>query len=159
MTEWRAQQIESFVREIRESVSCGLGLTLEPDPCFGKERFGLDLDRLQKDVDFIFTPLYMDYSIVYWLDTIAYAFRKRMAKPYFIELYAGHPRPPTKQLVSALAVASGYADCVILSTYENKLAEDLRREMVGSKEIWKYFEEHHFVGMVDALTRWQKEIR
>ena len=46
--EWRAQQIESFVREIRDSLPCNLGLTIEPDPCCGKERFGLDLEKLAK---------------------------------------------------------------------------------------------------------------
>ncbi len=44
--EWRAHEIESFIREVRDSVKCPLGLTLEPDPCYGKERFGLDLEKL-----------------------------------------------------------------------------------------------------------------
>jgi len=107
------------------------GLTLEPDPCFGKDRFGLDLEKLLSYVDFISTPLYMDYSIVYWLDIIANCFRRKVTKPYFIELYAGHPRAPTKHLVSALAVASRYADCAVLSTYEAGIAESLRREMTA----------------------------
>lgn len=156
--EWRAQQIESYVKEIRDSLPCQLGLTVEPDPCYGKERFGLDLEKLAEHVDFISTPLYMDYSIVYWLDIIAYCFRKRISKPYFIELYAGHPRTSTKHLVSALAVASAYADCVVLSTYETGLAESLQREMVGNREIWKFFEDHHCADMLDVLSRWQKEI-
>lgn len=156
--EWRAQQIESFVKEIRDSLPCKLGLTIEPDPCYGKERFGLDLEKLAEHVDFISTPLYMDYSIVYWLDIIAYCFRKRISKPYFIELYAGHPRAPAKHLVSALAVASAYADCVVLSTYEAGLAESLQREMVGSREIWRFFEDHSCVDMLDVLSRWQEEI-
>jgi hypothetical protein len=156
--EWRAQQIESYVKEIRDSLPCKLGLTVEPDPCYGKERFGLDLEKLAEHVDFISTPLYMDYSIVYWLDIIAYCFRKRISKPYFIELYAGHPRASTKHLVSALAVASAYADCVVLSTYETGLAESLQREMVGNREIWKFFEDHHCADMLDVLSRWQKEI-
>jgi hypothetical protein len=63
--EWRAQQIESFIKEVRDSVKCKIGLTIEPDPCYSKERFGLDLERVSNYVDFISTPLYMDYSIVY----------------------------------------------------------------------------------------------
>jgi len=156
--EWRAQQIETFVREIRDSLPCKLGLTIEPDPCYGKERFGLDLEKLAELVDFVSTPLYMDYSIVYWLDILAYCFRKRISKPYFIEVYAGHPRASTKHLASALAVASAYADCVVLSTYETELAIDIQREMVGSKEIWKFFEDHHCADMLDVLSRWQEDI-
>lgn len=156
--EWRAQQIESFIKEVHESVPCKLGLTIEPDPCYGKERFGLDLEKLAEYVDFLSTPLYMDYSIVYWLDILANCFRRRISKPYFIELYAGHPRAPTKHLVSALAVASAYADCVVLSTYEAGIARSLQIEMVNSKEIWKFFSDRHCVEMLDILRRWQDQI-
>ena len=31
--DWRSEQIVSFVREVRENISCELGLTIEPDPC------------------------------------------------------------------------------------------------------------------------------
>lgn len=155
--EWRAHQIESFIKEVRESVQCKLGLTIEPDPCYAKERFGLDLERVADYVDFISTPLYMDYSIVYWLDIIANCFRRKISKPYFIELYAGHPRAPTRNLVSALAVASGYADCVVLSTYEARIADELQREMVSSKEVWKFFEDRGCKEMLEILSRWQTE--
>jgi hypothetical protein len=156
--EWRAREIESFVREVRESVPCKLGLTIEPDPCYGKERFGLDLERLADAVDFVSTPLYMDYSIVYWLDIIANCFRRRISKPYFIELYASHPRTPTKNLVSALSVAAAYADCVVLSTYETKIAESLRAEMVSDKQVWKFLEERKCQSMLEILGRWRNEI-
>jgi len=155
--EWRAHEIESFVREVRESVPCKLGLTVEPDPCYGNERFGLDLERLADIVDFISTPLYMDYSIVYWLDIIANCFRRRISKPYFIELYAGHPRTPTRNLVSALSVAAAYSDCVVLSTYEAKIAESLQAEMVSDRQVWKFFEDRKCEDMLKILGRWQNE--
>jgi len=154
--EWRASQIESFVRMVRESITCGLGLTLEPDPCYGKERFGLDLDRIAEYVDFISTPLYMDYSIVYWLDIIANCFRRKISKPYFIELYAGHPRTPTKHLMSALAVASGYADCIVLSTYEAKIARSLQQELVREEQVAGFFKERECTEMIELLNRWRK---
>lgn len=153
--EWRASQVESFIRTVRESVTCGLGLTLEPDPCYGKERFGLDLERILKHVDFISTPLYMDYSIVYWLDIIANCFRRKISKPYFIELYAGHPRAPTKHLASALAVASGYADCIVLSTYEAKIARNLQQELVQA-EVTRFFKERECDEMIDLQDRWRR---
>jgi len=154
--EWRAHQVETFIKEVREAISCGLGLTLEPDPCFGKERFGLDLERVSQYVDFISTPLYMDYSIVYWLDILANCFRRKISKPYFIELYAGRPRAPTKHLVSALAVASGYADCLILSTYESGLSQTLQREITQDAEVWKFLEERKCEPILEILRRWQK---
>jgi hypothetical protein len=154
--EWRAKQIGSFIREVRENVSCELGLTLEPDPCYGKERFGLDLAEVSKYVDFISTPLYMDYSIVYWLDIIANCFRRKIAKPYFIELSAGHPRAPTRNLVSALAVASTYADTIILSTYQAEIAQSLQREIVSDPSAWKFFEERDCGSILGILKEWKK---
>jgi len=154
--EWRANQIGSFVREVRESIECGLGFTLEPDPCYGKERFGLDLQELSKYVDFIVTPLYMDYSIVYWLDILANCFRRKLSRPYFIELYAGHPIAPIKHLASALAVASTYADTVILSTYQASLARSIQREMVTDPSIRKFFEERDCKNILHVLDTWEK---
>jgi hypothetical protein len=98
----------------------------------------------------------MDYSIVYWLDIIANCFRRKISKPYFIELYAGHPRAPTKHLVSALAVASGYADCVVLSTYEASIAQSLQREMVRDKQVANFFEERECSNMLEVLNRWRE---
>jgi hypothetical protein len=156
IVEWRANQIGSFIREVRENVDCELGLTLEPDPCFGKERFGLDLAEVSKYVDFISTPLYMDYSIVYWLDILANCFKRKMSKPYFIEIYAGHPRTPTKNIASALAVASAYADSIILSTYEADIAQSLQRKMVSNSSTWKFFEERGCEKMLEVLKSWKK---
>ena len=153
--EWRAHEIESFLRDVRENVTCGLGLTLEPDPCCGKERFGLDLEKVANYVDFISTPLYMSYSIVYWLDILANCFRRKITKPYHIELYAAHPRAPTKELVSALAVASGYADCVVLSTYEVKIAQELQREMSQDHEISIFLQERECNATLEVLARWR----
>jgi len=154
--EWRANQITSFVREVREDIGCSFGLTLEPDPCYGKERFGLDLHEISKYVDFVATPLYMDYSIVYWLDILANCFRRKLSKPYFIELYAGHPSAHTKYLASALAVASKYADTVIFSTYQANLARSLQTELATDPTIKKFFEERDCKDILEVLKTWEK---
>jgi hypothetical protein len=154
--EWRANQITSFVREVRDNIECSVGFTLEPDPCYGKERFGLDLHEISKNVDFVVTPLYMDYSIVYWLDILANCFRRKLSKPYFIELYAGHPRAPTKYLASALAVASKYADAVIFSAYQARLARNLQTEMATDPTIKKFFEERDRNDILEVLKTWEK---
>ena len=154
--EWRANEITSFIRDVRQNVNCSLGLTLKPDPCYGKERFGLDLVEVSKLVDFISTPLYMDYSIVYWLDILANCFRRKITNPYFIELYAGHPRAPTKFIVSALAVASGYADTTILSTYQVSITQDLQREIVQDASVWRFFEDRGCEGMLEAIKTWRR---
>jgi hypothetical protein len=60
-------------------------------------------------------------------------------------------------LVSALSVASSYADCVVLSTYESRIAEELRTEMVSDSKVWKFFEDRGCKEMLEILDRWQKE--
>jgi hypothetical protein len=156
LIEWRAHQITSFIRDVRHNVNCPLGLTLEPDPCFGKERFGLDLAEVSKYVDFISTPLYMDYGIVYWLDILANCFRRKISKPYHIELYASHPRAPVRNLISALVVASAYADTIILSTYQASVAQGLQREIAENTSYWKFFEERGCEGILEVLKAWQR---
>ena len=153
--EWRTDQITTFIREVRSSVTCGLGLTLEPDPCYGKERFGLDLEQIIDSVDFISTPLYMDYSIAYWLDILANCFRRKFTKPYHIELYAGHPRASIKHLVSALSVASSYADCIVLSTYEAGLAETLQHELVSDQDARVFLEERKNSEILQIFEQWK----
>lgn len=153
--EWRAHQIESFVRDVRTAIKCPLGLTVEPDPCHGKDRFGLELEKLSEYVDFISTPLYMDYSIAYWVDILANCFRRKISKPYHIELYAGHPRAPMKHIVSALAVASKYADCLILSAYESKLARSLQREIASDSQVKKFLEEQECGELLRLLENWK----
>lgn len=155
LIEWRTDQITSFIREVRSVVSCGLGLTLEPDPCYGKERFGLDLDQILGYVDFISTPLYMDYSIAYWLDILANCFRRKTTKPYHIELYAGHPRGRAKDLISALWVASGYGDCVVLSTYEEGLTRTVQRELATNEEGRRFLEERQSAELLRILDEWK----
>jgi hypothetical protein len=157
LIEWRTDQITSFIREVRGAVSCELGLTLEPDPCYGKERFGLDLDRILDYVDFISTPLYMDYSIAYWMDILANCFRRKFFKPYHIELYAGHPRAPIRHLVSALTVAAAYADCIVLSTYQASLAEVLQAELASDKEAWNFIAERNNAELLRIVQSWKKK--
>jgi hypothetical protein len=98
----------------------------------------------------------MDYSIVYWLDILANCFRRKLSKPYFIELYAGHPRAPTKNLISALAVASTYADTIILSTYQAEIARSLQKEIATDPSAWRFFEDRNCVSMLGILKQWKK---
>jgi len=124
-------------------------------PMLRKRTFRLDLPELSKYVDFVATPLYMDYGIVYWLDILANCFRRKLTKPYFIELYAGHPRQPSKHLASAFAVASKYADTVVFSTYQANLARRLQHEMATDPSIRQFFEERGCNEILELLDGWE----
>lgn len=87
---------------------------------------------------------------------LANCFRRKITKPHFIELYAGHPRAPTKYIVSALAVASGYAETTSLSTYQTSITQEMQREIVENASYWKFFEERGCEDMLEILKAWQR---
>jgi len=58
--------------------------------------------------------------------------------------------------MSALAVASGYADCIVLSTYEAKIARSLQEELVREEKVAHFFKERECTEMLEILNRWRK---
>ncbi len=131
--QWKAKTVTDFVFEASKIVKENkkpFSVTLLPDPYFGKERYGEDLHSLQKHVDFFIVPIYdMAYSTTYWLQTLAYAFRKQTKKPLYIELYAANPGPKQKNLQNAITKISNYVDGIILATHNSKIATEIRKNL------------------------------
>jgi uncharacterized lipoprotein YddW (UPF0748 family) len=131
--EWKSKIITDFVSKastiVKENKKT-LAVTLQPDPYFGKERYGEDLRSLEKHVDYINVPIYdMAYSTTYWLKTLVYAFRKQIKKPLYIELYAANPGPKQKNLQAAITKISNHVDGIILATHNSEIAKDLRKNL------------------------------
>lgn len=131
--EWRSKLVNEFVKEVSK-LARSLSITLIPDPCFAKERFGLNFNSLARYVDFFVVPLYdTAYSTTYWAETLAYCFHRQLKKPLYIELYAGHPGLMMKNLLEAMIAVSGYADGVILATYNIELAKKIQGKLVKNR--------------------------
>jgi hypothetical protein len=127
---WRCKVINDFLRRASKLVSGNLSICLMPDPYYSKEQFGLDFHSLERYVDFFVVPLYdLAYLTTYWMEILAYGFRKRVKKPLYIELYAGHPKITTRNLLRAIIAMSSYADGIILATYDVRLAEKFREKL------------------------------
>ena len=155
--EWRSKIINEFVEHASRLIRGSLSVTLPPDPCFAKERFGLDFRSLAKHVDFFVVPLYdVAYLTTYWVETLAYDFYRQLEKPLYIELYAGHPRPKIKNLLEAIVAISKYADGVILATYDTRLAEEIRDKLVKDDKLYHFLEERECEAMINIVRKWKE---
>lgn len=128
--DWKSDIINGFIEEASNSAKGSFSITLTPDPCSPKKRFGIDFTTFAKHADFFVLPLYdTAYSTTYWVEVLARYFRRRVRIPLYIELYAGHPRPPTKNILKAMNSVSKYCDGIIFATYNTSIAEELRRSL------------------------------
>lgn len=149
----RVSIITDFVEQAAKVSKVPLMIGLEPDPAFSRERFGQDIDSLSKYADSFCVPIYMDYSIVYWCDIIAYAFRRNVRKKLVIDLYAGYPRKPIENLFKAIIAVANYADTILLSTFDYALGEYVINSLKGEKfyEIARQKECKPVLALLDRL--------
>jgi hypothetical protein len=128
-----ARVIREFVRDVRARVTGPLYFTLFPDPYPGRleRRFAVRPADLDAYVDVYVVPLYdLAYGTTYWLEVLASAFAERLARPFWVELYA--LGVPEERLVKAALVAGTYAAGVLLA-YPNRL-ETVRRVEAAFRE-------------------------
>jgi len=159
--EWRAKIVNEFIEEasklVREKEK-SFSVTLIPDPCFGKERYGEDFRSLAKYVDFFLVPLYdIAYLHTYWVKTLAYDFYKQLEKPLYIELYGGDPRPMIENLLAAIVAISNYADGVILATHDVRLSEEIRDRLVKDDKLQHFLEERGCESMMNIIRKWNED--
>jgi len=159
-TEWRAKTVTDLVAEASKLVKDhekSFSVTILPDPCFGKERYGEDFHALAKHVDFFLVPIYdMAYSTTYWLETLALDFSKQLEKPLYIELYASDPGPEIKNILSAMVSVSNYADGVILATHDPCLTKKIQQKIVTDTKLARFLQRHKCEQMTDIIENWKK---
>ena len=159
--EWRAKTVTDLVAEasklVKES-NKSLSVTILPDPCFGKERYGEDFRSLAKFVDFFLVPIYdIAYSTTYWLETLALDFCKQLEKPLYIELYASDPGPKLKNLLSAIVAVSNYADAVILATHHPCLTKEIQEKLVTDNELTQFLQRHKCEQITNIIEKWKNQ--
>ena len=161
-TEWRAKTVTDLVGEISEIVkenNKGFSVTILPDPCFGKERYGEDFHALAKYVDFFLVPIYdLAYSTTYWLETLALDFKKQLPKPLYIELYASNARPKLKNLLSAIVAVSNYADGIILATHDPCITKEIQEKLVTDNELNKFLQKRNCKQITNIIENWKNKI-
>lgn len=141
-----------MVKENEKSFS----VTLLPDPCFGKERYGEDFHILEKYVDFFVIPIYdLCYSTTYWLETLAIDFSKQINKPLYIELYAANPGPKIKNLLAAMIAVSDYVEGIILATHDPKWTKQIQENILNNSEHRLFLEKSGRQQLIEIVDSWQ----
>lgn len=160
--EWRSKVVTDFVAEASKLVKENgesFSVTLLPDPYFGKERYGEDSHSLAKFVDFFLVPMYdIEYSTMYWLETLAYAFRKQLEKPLYIELYAANPGPKLKNLRSAMVAVSRYTDGIILATHDTGLAKKIQDILIHDVEFGQLLKRKSCEPVAGINRKWKEQV-
>lgn len=157
--EWRSKVVGDFVAHASKIVkgeSKSFSVTLLPDPFFGKERYGEDLRRLEKYVDFFLVPIYdLAYSTTYWLETLAYGFHKQLESPFYIELYAADPGPKLKNLLAAIVAISDYVNGITLATHNPDLIQEIQEKLAKDEKYAHYLDKRGCQSMKDIVNRWK----
>ena len=134
-------------------------MTILPDPCFGKERYGEDFCESAEYVDFFNVPIYdMAYSTTYWLETLALDFSKHLQKPLYVELYASDPGPKIKNILAAMVSVSNYVDGVILATHDPYLTKKIQEKIITDNEFTRFLQRHNCEKMTDVIESWKKSL-
>lgn len=158
-TNWRIKEITDFVQHASELVKeneKSFSVTLLPDPCFGKERYGEDFHILEKYVDFFVIPIYdLCYSTTYWLETLAIDFSKQINKPLYIELYAANPGPKIKNLLAAMIAVSDYVEGIILATHDPKWTKQMQENILNNSEHRLFLEKSGRQQLIEIVDSWQ----
>jgi hypothetical protein len=158
--EWRAQAVTDLVAEVSKLVKekgKSFSVTIMPDPCFGKERYGEDFRALAKYVDFFNVPIYdTAYSTTYWLETLALDFSKQLQKPLYIELYASDSGPKIKNILAAILAVSNYVDGIILATHDSVLTKKIQGTILTNNELTKFLQRHKCEKMNEIIEGWKK---
>jgi hypothetical protein len=161
-TEWRSKVVTDFISQASKLVKDNgksFSVTLLPDPCFGKERFGEDFRSLAKYVDFFIVPMYdLVYSTTYWLETLAIDFCNQLEKPLFIELYAANPGPKLKNLLAAMMAVSDYGEGIILATHDTVRAKQIQESLTNNSDFIDILEKQGCATILDVIKDWKAKI-
>jgi hypothetical protein len=158
-TEWRAQEITSFLTEAKSVVKGTFAVEMFPDPLLAKERFGIDFERIAKLVDYFHVPLSSrDYFTNYWTDLITRDFLKILKKPVVVELSAEMPTDEKLDaLLKTVAYLSGHNLMgVLLLVHDAENAKQVCRYAVNEGGFREWLRKYKFTEMTQIVDDWAK---
>ena len=142
--EWRAKTVTEFLKEVRNRIgSKPLYVNMLPDPVLGKERFGYDFDALAEYADTFVIPMFSKaYPSPWYWEMLARAFKSKLKKPVFTNLYVRGPNddpnqvPTVDQLLTvAVRIARTGVDGIIFLAENAQRIRDFQKAAVQSKDV------------------------
>jgi hypothetical protein len=141
--DWRAETVTAFLKEVKNRVgNKPLYVNLLPDPVLGKERFGYDFDALAEYADAFVIPMFSKaYPSPWYWEMLARAFKSKLKKPVFTNLYVRGPNddpnqvPTVDQLLTvAVRIARTGVDGIIFLAENAQRIRDFQKAAVQSEE-------------------------
>jgi hypothetical protein len=141
--DWRAEIVTAFLKDVKNRIgNKPLYVNLLPDPVLGKERFGYDFDALAKYADAFVIPMFSKaYPSPWYWEMLARAFKSKLKKPVFTNLYVRGPNddpnqvPTVDQLLTvAVRIARTGVDGIIFLAENAQRIRDFQKAAVQSED-------------------------
>lgn len=153
-TNWRAQTITNFLRQMKMLVKGTFAVEMFPDPVLAKERFGIDFEAIAELVDYFHVPLSSrDYLTNYWVDLLTRDFLKLLKKPVVVELSAEMlSEEKTDALLRTVAYLSRHnLMATLLLVHDSENARQIARYAVHNIEFRDWVNKNEFTEMKHAV--------
>ncbi len=108
LVSWRIEVMQEWWHAIHSVREGKYAWTLHPDPYALESRYGVSVDNLRTDLEFLHFPIYCTtYGLTYWMDILVPALLRRFSNfRVLLELYA--EEPPISGLWKALFILAKY---------------------------------------------------
>lgn len=162
--DWRAQIVTEFLKEVKERIgSKPLYVNLLPDPVLGRERFGYDFDALAEYADYFVIPMFSKaYPSPWYWEMLARAFKSKLKKPVFTNLYVRGPNDDPKQvptpdqiLTVAVRIARTGVDGIIFLAENAQRIRDFQKAAVESTDTLAELDGYGGDEVLDLVNKWK----
>ena len=162
--DWRAQTVTAFLKEVKDRIGGKpLYVNLLPDPVLGRERFGYNFDALAEYADVFVIPMFSkSYPSPWYWEMLARAFKSKLKKPVFTNLYVRGPNddpnqvPPTDQLLTvAVRIARTGVDGIIFLAENAKRIRDFQKAATESTDVLAELDGYGGEEVLDLVNNWK----
>jgi hypothetical protein len=163
-TEWRAQTVTGFLKEVKKIVANKpLFVNLLPDPVLNRERFGYDFNALAEYADTFVVPMFSkSYPTPWYWEMLARAFKSKLKKPVFANLYVRGPNddpnqvPSVKELLTvAVRIARTGVDGIIFLAENAQRIRDFQKAAVQSTDVLAELDGYGGDVVLDLVNKWK----
>jgi hypothetical protein len=162
--DWRAKTVTEFLKEVKDIVgNKPLYVNLLPDPVLGRERFGYDFDELAKYADAFVIPMFSKaYPSPWYWEMLARAFKSKLKKPVFCNLYVRGPNddpkqtPPVKDLLTvATRIARTGVDGIIFLAENAGRIRDFQKAATQATDVLQELDGYGGDEVLDLVEKWK----
>jgi hypothetical protein len=153
------------LKEVRSRIgNKPLFVNLLPDPVLGKERFGYDYDALAEYADTFVIPMFSKaYPSPWYWEMLARAFKSKLKKPVFTNLYVRGPNDdpnqvptPDQLLTVAVRIARTGVDGIIFLAENAQRIRDFQKAAVQSTDVLEELDGYGGEEVLKLVEKWKK---